>query len=241
MSFPHKSASKSHFQLSLPTPANTVFLHVDYAYREQVEPLYMERLLQNLRCLQDTIPARDLAIQFDVAIELAYIEYDWGRIQNPFWIPYFSSIKETIIKHVTQLSSAIDQGVQLGFHLCYGAVCHEHFVQPEDAGQLVELATSIAEHVGPVHPIQWIHFPVPKDRLDVTYFEPLKNLDIGETELFQGLVHPHDQDGTEQRVKAAQAVYLRSFGVATECGMGRTPLEDIDSIYEIARNITSGV
>ena len=128
--------------------------------------------------------------------------------------------------------------MQLGFHLCYGDRQHRHFVQPENAGLLVDIATSIVQRIGPQHPMEWIHLPVPKDRSDTAYSDPLKHLDIGNVKLFLGLVHSHDESGTEQRLKAAQAVYPRIFGIATECGMGRTPVEDIESIFTIAKNVT---
>ena len=227
------------FQVSVPTPINTVWTHVDYAYRERVEPLYMERLTRDLRHLQNTIPAHDLAIQIDAAVEFAYIEYERGRMTEALWKPYFSTVKKVILEQIAKLSSAIDQDVQLGYHLCYGDRKHEHFIQPEDAGQLVEMATAIAKEVGPKHTVEWFHLPVPKDRSDAAYFEPLKKLDIGDTKLFLGLVHAHDQSGTEQRLKAAQAFYPHIFGVATECGMGRTPQGDLESIYSIAKSVTT--
>lgn len=226
------------FQVSVPTPINTTFTHVDYAYRERVEPLYEERLVQDLRRLQEAIPAHDLAIQFDTSMEFAYLEYERGRIQDPLFKPYFSSVKEGILERIFRLSCAVNQDVQLGFHLCYGDRQHQHFVQPEDAGLLVDIATNIVRRIGPRHPIELIHLPVPKDRFDTAYFNPLKDLDIGDVELFLGLVHSHDESGTERRLKAAQAVYPRVVGVATECGMGRASMEDIDSIFTIAKNVT---
>ena len=227
------------FQVSVPTPINTTWAHVDYAYRERVEPLYKERLMRDLRRLQEAIPARDLAIQIDVAIEFAYLEYERGRIQDPLFKPYFSSVKEGVLDRITDFASAVEQDVQLGFHLCYGDRQHEHFVQPEDAGLLVEIATGIAKRVEARRSIDWIHLPVPKDRLDAAYFEPLKMLDIGHAELFLGLVHSHDEDGTRWRLEAAQTFYPRSFGIATVCGMGRTPIEDIESNFIISRNVTN--
>ena len=227
------------FQIAVPTPANTITTHVDYAYRERVEPLYEERLMQDLRRLQEAIPAHDLAIQIDAAVEFAYLEYEGGRLQNPFFKPYFSSVKEGILERISRLSSAVNQDVQLGFHLCYGDRLHNHFIQPEDAGLLVEIATSLVQKIGPQHPIEWIHLPVPKDRMDTAYFDPLRHLDIGDVKIFLGLVHSHDESGTEQRLKAAQAVYPRIFGIATECGMGRTPVEDVESIFTISKNVTT--
>ncbi|KAM0796790.1 hypothetical protein BDR22DRAFT_899967 [Usnea florida] len=227
------------FQVCVPTPLNTTWRHVDYAYRERVEPLYEVRLSQDIRRLQEAIPAHDLAIQIDVSIEFAYLEYEQGRIHDPSFKPYFSSVKEGILERISRFSSTVDQDVHLGFHLCYGDIQHQHFVQPEDAGLLVEIATDIVKGVGPHHRIEWMHLPVPKDRLDTAYFNPLKDLDIGDVKLFLGLVHSHDESGTEQRLKAAQAVYPRIFGVSTECGMGRTPVEDVESIFEISKNVTA--
>ena len=225
------------FQVSVPTPLNTIHTHVDFAYRERVEVLYMERLFQDLKNLQAIIPADDLAIQFDVAVELAYLEYERGRLRDPFFKPYFSSVKEGVVKRISELSSAINHDVQLGFHLCYGDIQHEHFIQPENIGLLVEVATEILERVA--HPVQWIHMPVPKNRSDEAYFEALKGFDCGDTELFLGVIHPHDERGSVKRLQAAHSAYSQDIGVATECGMGRTPLGDIDSILTISRNITS--
>ena len=167
------------------------------------------------------------------------LEYEGGRLQDTFFKPHFSSVEEVALENLCKLSSAVDQEVQLGFHLCYGDIQHQHFVQPKDAGRLVGIATGIAQRVGPQHSISWFHIPVPKDRTDIDYFKPLEHLDIGDAELVLGLVHAHDEKGTEQRLKAAQTVYPYPFGVATECGMGRTPVGDVDSIFTIARNVTS--
>ena len=220
------------FQVSVPTAINTTWYHVDYVYRELVEPLYLERLIQDIKHLQATIPAQDLAIQIDAAIEFAYLEYEKGRIQDPLFKPYTSPIKDKALAGITDMSLAVDKDVQLGYHLCYGDREHQHFVQ---------MVTAITQRVSLHHPISWVHLPVPKDRSDPAYFEPMKSLDIGDAKLFLGLIHAHDEKGTDQRLKAAEAIYSRPFGIATECGMGRTPLEDVDSIFTIAKNVTNPV
>ena len=80
--------------------------------------------------------------------------------------------------------------------------------------------------------------PVPKDRSDAAYFDP-SSLNVGDTELFLDLVHAHDSHSTEGMLTAVRSIYPRSIGVATECGMGRTSIRIIDSIFTIARNITA--
>lgn len=53
-------------------------------------------------------------------------------------------------------------------------------------------------------------------------------------ELYLGLVHADDMQGTLERMGAARKVISKDFGVATECGLGRTPVESIDNILEIS-------
>ena len=88
--------------------------------------------------------------------------------------------------------------------------------------------------------IAWVHLPVPRSRDDVAYFAPLGGLRLPrDTELHLGLVHPGDRDGTIRRIAAASEV-VPEFGVATECGMGRAPRDDIPDLLalhaEVARH-----
>jgi hypothetical protein len=57
-------------------------------------------------------------------------------------------------------------------------------------------------------------------------------LERGHTELYLGLVHPNDEEGTKRRIRAVgEAGVEMTFGVATECGLGRTPVGELDSIF----------
>ncbi len=116
--------------------------------------------------------------------------------------------------------------VELGFHLCYGDVDGKHFIEPEDAGKLVELANALAATI--TRPIAYIHMPVPIERSDEAYFKPLEGLKLAAgTELYLGCVHAADGvEGTKRRIRAAQK-YVADFGIATECGMGRCKTSDV--------------
>ena len=84
--------------------------------------------------------------------------------------------------------------------------------------------------------------PVPKSRDDRAYFEPLKELKRPDgLELYLGLVHAGDEEGTRRRIKTAEEVGVGRFGVATECGMGRTPVSELPSIFEISAEVPEPV
>jgi hypothetical protein len=89
---------------------------------------------------------------------------------------------------------------------------------------LAEIANGLGREVP--RPIHWLHMPVPIERDDEAYFQPLSQLSLHpETYLFLGLVHIRDGvEGARRRIATAQRVVER-FGVATECGMGRRPAE----------------
>lgn len=217
------------FQVSLPTPINTL-VQLEGSYAAAVEPIYEKALISSLQRIQAEIPARDLAIQWDCAVEFGMLE---GVFFQPWWE---EDVKENIVRRVLRLAAAVNEGVELGFHLCYGDIGHKHFVEPKDTGMLRFVAGAILE--GVKRKVNWIHVPVPKDRDDVAYFEPLKGLDFGETEFYLGLLHQNDEDGAWKRIQAAKQAGLSNFGVATECGLGREPRENLESIFQIAREVT---
>src|SRR3546814_14315336 len=90
----------------------------------------------------------------------------------------------------------------------------------------------IATHVE--RPVDWFHLPVPIDRDDTGYFEPLTGLEAGdETAIYLGLVHARDGvDGALRRANSA-AKSFKGFGIATECGFGRPPPESVVPLLQL--------
>lgn len=89
--------------------------------------------------------------------------------------------------------------------------------------------------------VNWIHLPVPKDRADVAYFEPLRKLvetKQDTTKIYLGLVHEYDLEGTRELIQAAKKI-VPWFGVSTECGMGRRDEEALKSTWHIAKEVTN--
>jgi hypothetical protein len=116
----------------------------------------------------------------------------------------------------------VPEGVELGYHLCYGDFEHRHGREPQDTGVMVELANAVC--AGVTREIGWLHIPVPRDRSDDAYFAPLRDLKFHpETRLYLGLVHYTDGvEGARKRLAAAQKL-VSDFGIATECSFGRRP------------------
>lgn len=220
------------FQVSLPTPINVLHVSIEPAFQEALEPVYTKAFLKAVRHIQEEIPAEDLAIQWDVAVEFAFLE---GIVSPPqHWI---MALKDSIVNRVLQLADAINPSVELGFHFCYGDLGHQHFTQPKDMSLLVDIANRILSGTRKRRSVNWVHMPVPKDRLDREYFEPLRDLQKNDTELYLGLLHQDDLDGTKIRIRRASE-FVEDFGIATECGLGRADAAELESILEIAKEIT---
>ncbi|KAL8935505.1 MAG: hypothetical protein Q9211_004664 [Gyalolechia sp. 1 TL-2023] len=230
------------FQVCLPTPLDVVRGLIVTEFCSTIEPLYEERLATAIQRIQDQIPVNELSIQFDLPLEIAMLEVERGRLQDPdsCWGSYFSPVKQGILERVTRLIGLVRPGVEVGLHLCYGDLAHSHFVEPASTDLLVEMANEIVKTATPVHQINYVHMPVPKDRDDEEYFQPLKHLAIGDTRLFLGLIHANDEAGTRRRIETASRFCPVMFGLTTECGLGRTTAEDVDSIFDIAATVLKG-
>lgn len=235
---------RARFQVCLPTPFCVTCL-VRPGFQTLVERVYEDALLGCLRRIEAAVPGGELAVQWDVAAEPMTLEGAYW----PHFEPYFvgegakaggDEVFEGLVGRISRLVGAVGEGVEVGMHVCYGDMGHKHFVEPKDMGLMARIVEGVVERAG--RRLDWVHLPVPKARDDEAYFEPLKSLELGETELYLGLVHAHDQDGTERRLKVAQNVLgSRTFGVATECGLGRTPTEDFASIAEISCEVSAPV
>ncbi|KAJ5263156.1 hypothetical protein N7478_010761 [Penicillium angulare] len=231
---------KVRFQVSIPTPYECIQGHVRSEFQAQLEPFYERRISDVVESILSAIPAEDVAIQFDSCFIITALEYERGRLNDEFFKPHFSHIYKGVLERARRLCALIPSNVPFGWHLCYGDLGHKHFIEPEDLGLLVDIANELVLCIPRDTNLSWLHMPVPKNRDDTAYFEPLKRLKAGDrTKLYLGLVHPNDEEGTFRRLQAARKVIPgRDFGVSTECGMGRTPKEELTSILQISQGLT---
>ena len=86
----------------------------------------------------------------------------------------------------------------------------------------------------PINVTKPIHMPVPRNRADDAYFEPLRKLKLrAETQLCLGLVHHTDGvEGCTKRLATARK-YVTNFSVGTECGFGRRDPKTIPELLRI--------
>jgi methionine synthase II (cobalamin-independent) len=217
------------FQVSLPTPFAVVFGQFTPETMPGAEAAYAAAMAKEVGRICDAIPHGDLCIQWDVCFEMVM----WDG-SNPFWRwPLPGEGKAEILKRLAAAAAAVPHDVELGFHLCYGDLDAQHFFNPADAAAMVDLATALSAAV--TRSIAYIHMPVPADRSDDGFFRPFDGLAVHpETEIFLGIVHAADGvEGVERR-RAAASRHLKSFGIATECGMARARTPDlVERILEI--------
>jgi hypothetical protein len=208
-------SKETRFQVCLPTPAAVIGAFVVPQDIPRILPAYTAAMVREAEKICSTIPHQDLSVQWDVCIEM--IQWD-GR--SPL-MPPFPGMEQAFAAAFGALTAVIPKSVELGIHLCYGDMDAKHFIEPADLSKAVSLANLITRVA--TRPLNWVHMPVPMDRDDPAYFAPLRELVLGpSTELFLGLVHAGDgAAGTVRRMKAASA-FAPAFGIATECGMGRS-------------------
>lgn len=209
------------FQVSLPTPMATGFMYVSPKARDTYHRIYEKSLLKALDKILNIIPPHQLAIQFDVCLEVLVFE------------GYFSDrpvdYKQQIFAQLGRLGDAVlPEEVELGYHLCYGTPFEEHLVMPKDTTILVELMNGIAGACN--RRVDFLHLPVPKDRKDREYFKPLLDYHRNETtKIMLGLIHHDDEQGDHDRIETARE-FIDDFGIATECGWGRIDPSRVPSL-----------
>ena len=201
----------------------------DYAL---VRSAYERALATEIETLLSFIPADDLAVQWDICMEILAIDLDDQQIGLFPWDAEGEPL-ERLMRSLKYACELVPEQVLLGCHLCYGDLGHKHVIEPGDLRTVVDVANRAQKLVA--RPIDFFHMPVPRDRNDEKYFAPLEELDIAPGKLFLGLVHHTDGlTGTKNRIDQARKL-IAGFGIATECGFGRRPIEQMPELLEIHR------
>ena len=207
------------FQFALPTPMATGLMYVSPNGRERYLRCYERSLLTALRNIVSRIPHEELSIQFDVCQEVLMFEKYFPERDVDY--------KEATFHQFGRLAAAVPNDVELGFHLCYGSPGDQPLIRLHNAEVLVELMNGIGAFVG--RRVDFIHIPVPKHAHDA-FFAPLRAWrQPSGTQLYLGLLQHNDTAGDKARIAAARRVVTK-FGVAAECGFGRTDPSRLPSL-----------
>lgn len=224
-----KIAPGTKFQVDLVPAHSVIWLFVDEDLHEAIDPVYNAAVKREIDKLAAAIPHDELAIQLDVA-SAVFARLERGDVSS------YGATKEemlnTFARILLDLGNHVPEDIELLFHFCYGDAGHRHVVEPTDMGDMVELANRLS--AGARRSIELIHMPVPRDRSDESYFEPLRRLKLRpETELCLGLVHYTDGiEGTRKRLRTAEK-FVRDFSIGTECGFGRRDPATIPELLRI--------
>ena len=214
-------AQDMRFQISIPMVNSVVrpLYFPDPADLDKIRPGFEEALAAELDVIVRRIPAKDLAIQWDLAWELSAV---YGQAQIP---PKEAQI-ETHVAPVRRLSARLPQEAALGFHFCFGTFGGWPAFAPKDLGRAVDLVNAAVAAAG--RRTDWIHIPA-LDRTDEAFYAPLERVETGGARIYLGMIH--SMETLAARVAVARK-FVPDFGLAAYCGFGRTPPEQLPRILE---------
>jgi hypothetical protein len=224
-----KIPAGTRFLFPIAHPITPIWRFIAEDQRDVLGPRYEEALIAEIDKMCAAIPHEEFAIQWDCASQI----FRTLQVAEP---TRYGSTKAEMFENLSRWSIALGERVppkvDLVYHLCYGSAQNRHSIEPVDMGDMVEMANRIS--AGLARSVQVFHMPVPVDRSDDPYFEPLKRLKLkGQTRLSLGLVHFTDGvPGTRKRLATAEK-YAGDFLIATECGFGRYPADAVPKVLAV--------
>lgn len=224
------------FLMALPTPSAVAVAYIVPEDRAAVAASYERALLHEVARVAATIPASDLAIQWDAPGEVAQIE---GVLPH-----YYADgdVETEAVSTLARLCAGVPREVEVGVHLCYGDTGDvdnpegSHWKNPDDLSVLTRMMNGTTQRSP--RPITYFHVPVPIRRDDEAYFAPLARAALDpSTKVSLGLVHREDGvEGALRRIRSARR-FVQNFDIATECGLGRERTGDILRLLSLHREI----
>ena len=204
------------FQIGLPFPLSALnAFKADFAHDYPiVERAFEELVGREIDRLLETIPATELAIQWDCAYETQDIE---GVVS---WFPK-DGAWERFTGPVSRLTANIPEDVLVGYHLCYGTFPEWPMYEPQGMDIVVKMANHALANSG--RRIDWLHLAGSRyfRSEDERFYKPLEDLELGDARLFLGIILPLDGEAGAKRRHATASQYVDDFGVAMYCGFGR--------------------
>ena len=226
------------FQVEYPTPLASISGYIVPEQQQALLDSYERAMFADLDRLLAAVPADEVAVQWDVAVEFGILEEAFA--------PGGAQAFDAIIAALARCVDQVPAGIPVGLHLCYGDYGHQHFMQPESLALQVRVLNAVTTAAG--RPVSFVSFTVPQDQREESYFAPLAGLAADPvTELNFALVpyHPAEQaqGTTGDQVRFIDAALAaspggrRDWGVCTECGMGRVSRDEILALLDLHRQV----
>ena len=226
------------FQVEYPTPLASISGYIVPEQQQALLDSYERAMFADLDRLLAAIPADEVAVQWDVAVEFGVLEEAFA----PGGAQAFDAITAALARCVDQVPAEIPAGL----HFCYGDYGHQHFMQPASLALQVRVLNAVT--AAALRRVSFVSFTVPQYQRDESYFAPLAGLAADpDTELNFALVpyHPAEQEAgtTADQVRLIDATLAaspggpRAWGICTECGMGRVDRADVPALLDLHREI----
>ena len=213
------------FLVSLPTPLAPVSAFVALEDQAELEPVYEAQMQAEVERILAAIPADQLAIQWDARYEFAMLE---GAIEV-----WFDDVQSGRGRAAAAAGEPGARGRRARLPPLLRRRRERSLRRAGGRGE----ARRGGQRAG--RRPDWIHLPVPAEREDDRYFAPLGELRLpASTELYLGLIHAGDADGSRRRIAAARE-HVQGFGIATECGWGRGGAAAVAGLLELHRELSA--
>ena len=219
------------FQASLvATDSGTNVYFDDVANWPTVHDAYVRAMKAEISKMLEVIPADDLLIQLDLAWEVVDLSIGDERY-FPWWPE--STLDQKFERYMTDLvdlASGIPETVPLGLHWCYGTWGGWPMTAMPNLELCVRLSNEAVKRIK--RRVDYLHMPVVPSP-DDAFLAPLRDLHVGGTRVFLGLIHPQDGlEGAKRRIGLAKE-YQNDFGIAAVCGFGRENPHELGNILEL--------
>ncbi|HTW87640.1 MAG TPA: hypothetical protein VMD75_06505 [Candidatus Binataceae bacterium] len=200
------------FQVSVPSVNSNIEVHFhhpeDYPH---IKPGYEAALCAEVAKICEKIPPKDVAIQYDLAAEIIDLEKGLPWAEK-------AGVMERHVPQIRNLSAAVHPDAMLGIHLCYGTLGGWPMVMGKDMAPGVRFANALVAEAK--RHVDFLHIPT-LDRTEDEFYAPLKDLQVGDTRVYLGMIHNMGDLGRfRQRLLAAKK-FLPNFGLSAPCGYGR--------------------
>jgi hypothetical protein len=188
----------------------------DPADRERVAPGLTTALAAEVANIARHIPAEELAIQWDLALENRDVE----RALTEGGEAAGQAEAARVCRFAEEVCSAVPREVAIGYHSCFGTLDGWPTRQPGSLHGTVRLLNAAVRASG--RPVDFVHFPTGAS-VQEEYFEPLRKLDVGGARIYFGAIHHISGPGGLARQVEIASRLLDDFGLAAPCGFGRAP------------------